>query len=561
MENIFIDSDKLEKGKCYVATFESNPSWDSIFYSKGNLELSARLFINEQSFENKFVKKWIMDNNPKFRLATQEEKEWIDECISQGKYLPNGHPDKIAPVSNGFKKGDYIVLLKKDDNSWLRYNHCYVHNGKDPDIFYTDKCSRNEVTSLHTITFSSNLWRYATDEEIAEYNRIGAPYDVNFLKNITNEKVKNEMKKDIFAVGNSIASLNPPDREIQCYLDANATNPFSMKYNLTAYGSRTISDVSDTCFHVSGFIKGWFKKEDVLQAESYSNGSFKIGDIVKVVYKAKYGERGWFNNWVGSMSTGFTSEIFDIDKYNGIKLKDGYWYPSFSLELVKSEQILPKLSKGVRVIVKKELDKDSDGFYYKESDRFKRIHGVEGTIFCTDKWIEVDNKIYWEIEGRENYVRESCLVTLEDNKKSSSKASDMKTIPADLWEMLVILGFTTPGKIVFGYEINGGENFDYNEKYDIIHMTYAGGKRLVIYNKGEWAELHEGKTEAPATKALKEKEQGDNPYRFEVVWKTYETPIVIKEEKEAKKATKNLLNRKFNDTLFDQKIEIKRRKK
>ena len=180
----------------------------------------------------------------------------------------------------------------------MRYNHCYVHNGKNPDIFYTDKCSRNEVTNSATITFSSNLWRYATAEEIAEYNRIGAPYDVNSLKNITNEKVKNEMKKDIFAVGNSIASLNPPDREIQCYLDANATNPFFMKYNLTAYGSRTISDVSDTCFHVSGFIKGWFKKEDVLQAESYSNGSFKIGDIVKVVYKAKYGERGWNNSWV-----------------------------------------------------------------------------------------------------------------------------------------------------------------------------------------------------------------------------------------------------------------------
>ena len=220
------------------------------------------------------------------------------------------------------------------------------------------------------------------------------------------------------------------------------------------------------------------------------------------------------------------------------------------------------MSKGVKVVIKREFDKDSDGFFSKKFNKFERILGVNGAAFYTDKWIVLNNKIYWEIDGKENYVRESCLLILEDDKKSSSKKSDMKTVPADLWEMLVILGFTTPGKTVYGYRISGDENFNYVERDDSIDMICGGGKRLVIYNKGEWAELHEGKTEAPATKALKEKEQGDNPYRFDkVVWKTYEIPIVIKEEKEAKKATKNLLNRKFNDTLFDQKIEIKRRKK
>lgn len=81
-----------------------------------------------------------------------------------------------------FKKGDYLVYLNKDDSKWLKYNHCYIHNGKISNYFYTDKCNQNEITSNTKVTFLSDLWRYATPEEITEYDRLGKPYDVTILQ-------------------------------------------------------------------------------------------------------------------------------------------------------------------------------------------------------------------------------------------------------------------------------------------------------------------------------------------------------------------------------------------
>ena len=94
-------------------------------------------------------------------------------------------PEGCRQISllNEFKKGDYIVVLhpKREDTLWIKHNWCYVHNGKDTNYFYTDKCSRHECTSDYRITFDSSFWRYATDEEFLEYNRLGQPYDVTTL--------------------------------------------------------------------------------------------------------------------------------------------------------------------------------------------------------------------------------------------------------------------------------------------------------------------------------------------------------------------------------------------
>lgn len=115
-----------------------------------------------------------------FKWEETEEGMYFWSSINNGDFTKfyEKYPKKEA---NMFKKGDYIVSLRKESSDWVKYNHCYIHNGKNPDILYTDKDSLNEVTSSSNITFKSDKWRYATPEEIAEYDRLGKPYDVTTL--------------------------------------------------------------------------------------------------------------------------------------------------------------------------------------------------------------------------------------------------------------------------------------------------------------------------------------------------------------------------------------------
>ena len=92
------------------------------------------------------------------------------------------------PVSlNEFKKGDYIVTLDvATKTACAKNNFCFKQKENTYSIkplldSYGD--SYNANTSL-TFDKLNNLkdWRYATPEEIAEYDRIGKPYDVTTLQ-------------------------------------------------------------------------------------------------------------------------------------------------------------------------------------------------------------------------------------------------------------------------------------------------------------------------------------------------------------------------------------------
>ena len=97
-------------------------------------------------------------------------------------YLPIGHPDKIT--SDGFKKGEYIVITDKF-YSWTKdfiSNHIYKQR-KDSTYLQPEYDSLNSITNgwLKYSRNNSNNWRYATQEEIDEYERRGKPYDVTEL--------------------------------------------------------------------------------------------------------------------------------------------------------------------------------------------------------------------------------------------------------------------------------------------------------------------------------------------------------------------------------------------
>ena len=83
-----------------------------------------------------------------------------------------------------FHKGDYIVTLV-DDGNCGKVNYC-SKQAKDSDYLTPEidiKGSRTNGNSFFHIKDTSNTkWRYATQEEASEYERIGKPYDVTTLQ-------------------------------------------------------------------------------------------------------------------------------------------------------------------------------------------------------------------------------------------------------------------------------------------------------------------------------------------------------------------------------------------
>ena len=109
-------------------------------------------------------------------------------------YLPIGHPDKITSIK--FKKGEYIVLISDGQSTsgttlvqsdQFIKNHCYKVRENNtflrPEL---DSCG-STANGWECILYNPNKfhknrnWRYATQEEIDEYERRGKPYDVTEL--------------------------------------------------------------------------------------------------------------------------------------------------------------------------------------------------------------------------------------------------------------------------------------------------------------------------------------------------------------------------------------------
>jgi hypothetical protein len=86
-----------------------------------------------------------------------------------------------------FKKDDYIVLLKYEVELGIynyRINYCYKQRLNNDYISTYLDSNGNTGNGWSTYNFKEgrDLWRYATKQEAAEYERLGKPYDVTTLK-------------------------------------------------------------------------------------------------------------------------------------------------------------------------------------------------------------------------------------------------------------------------------------------------------------------------------------------------------------------------------------------
>ena len=151
-----------------------------------------------------------------FNLSKAEQIQEISiEEIQE--FLPDGHPDKIT--SDEFKKGEYIVITDKFD-SWAKdfvSNHIYKQR-KDSTYLQPEYDSLNSITNgwlKYTINNSHN-WRYATQEEIDEYEKRGKPYDVTELqkKELSMEEIQEECKKR-FPIGCTYISTSEAEHVLK----------------------------------------------------------------------------------------------------------------------------------------------------------------------------------------------------------------------------------------------------------------------------------------------------------------------------------------------------------
>lgn len=168
---------KFEVGKWYTDKAWVPRSFCKATESKSGF--SNRIYYSEFIRNGEHIVKsdwWCCDEH--ITLASLEEIQ---------EYLPEGHPDKIKTISE-FKKGDYIVTLKGEfkRTSCGKENYCF----KARETLYYLKpvvdLAGNNSNGNNTIKFDKSDkgctdWRYATPEEIAEYDRLGKPFDVTTL--------------------------------------------------------------------------------------------------------------------------------------------------------------------------------------------------------------------------------------------------------------------------------------------------------------------------------------------------------------------------------------------
>jgi hypothetical protein len=82
-----------------------------------------------------------------------------------------------------FKKGDYIVILQKPNGNYDYFKPNFIFKqGLDDFGLYTYNDIKGGTTNCNDVIFhKKDTWRYATPQEIQEYDRIGKPYDVTTL--------------------------------------------------------------------------------------------------------------------------------------------------------------------------------------------------------------------------------------------------------------------------------------------------------------------------------------------------------------------------------------------
>lgn len=200
----------------------------------------------------------------------------FSEWCSKFNYIP----DFMNKQETMFKKGDYIVLLIDYTNT-AKKNLIFKQNKDLPYLSVEHDGLLGSSFWLSIEYTDKNVWRYATKEEIDEYNKLGKPYDVTTLQ-----------KKEI-------PQTNSIPEYVECIgtpSDIYWTNGKIYKVRKNGYIEDNNNDVCSIVAwqnrtNTSGYkfkpsteeaYKNQFK-QPIITKENTSNNDIEIGDEVELV--------------------------------------------------------------------------------------------------------------------------------------------------------------------------------------------------------------------------------------------------------------------------------------
>lgn len=135
------------------------------------------------------------------KVADNTQKKWLKTCIKQDKFIEQSELDKYDDEGNliqnkkEFRKGDYIVITNLDKNDFnFPINYCYKQV-EDNYYLRVKQDAKGYANGWAILRYdkSNNYdfdWRYATREEIVEYDRLDRPFDITTLNSDRKEGFK-----------------------------------------------------------------------------------------------------------------------------------------------------------------------------------------------------------------------------------------------------------------------------------------------------------------------------------------------------------------------------------
>lgn len=360
------------QGNHYLKVLKINK--DSV---EGNAIGSLRNYFNNHKWNNP-------NNNCKLLTDLSEIQQ----------YLPDGHPDKIKSMEiNEFKKGDYIVTLDIKDicTYCAKKNYCFKQRNNNIYVEPERDLSGNEYNNNTFLTFDkkSSLinWRYATPEEIAEYDRLGKPFNVTTLH-------KKEEPKSL--IGRYLKALVDKPECVEC---ANKNEYFLIQSenNIDAVDIKRIVDNSSWWLaNISEIGRIWelmpegFNPDEVkeeipeyVECTDGNMGSHYTGKIYKVENgKISCEKTGTPTRWSGFNSGGFNFKP---------STKEAYDRQQKDLETWKDEveqKYIPKVGDWIIYIKNEGIQLDNNQI---KLNNVYKIHNIDNDKLwlSTTDWISI----------------------------------------------------------------------------------------------------------------------------------------------------------------------------
>jgi len=257
--------DDLVEGEIYkVTTGKFNIIHKFSKYNSSNNYATFKCFLR---IEDKYYlsQASVLTNYPNYvwNNTTPQEKKHLNVCIQQDKFIPQDQLDLYDDVTfelktfelktvmkDKFYKGDYIVIISgRAGLREIKDNFCYkqLHNKEYLIAELNNLGFRDSAASCVSFDNTNDKWRYATPEEIAEYDRLGEPFDVRAL--LAKQPVKETLYETIV--------LNSAEELLACekyfnnlgYRASSGHNSYSFKhkYLIIYHSLKEYQNLSNDC--------------------------------------------------------------------------------------------------------------------------------------------------------------------------------------------------------------------------------------------------------------------------------------------------------------------------